>query len=75
MPVVRARRSVNARPGGWPGPEAGVGAGLEALFGPTDPQIWAPPRAGVEVLRDESGVLDAISVDRVFAVAEKALSV
>ena len=45
-----------------------------ALFGPTDPQIWAPPRPGVEVVRDASGFLDAIPVDRVFAAAKKALS-
>ncbi len=45
-----------------------------ALFGPTDPQIWAPPRAGVEVLRDDSWQLGAISVERVLDAAMKALS-
>jgi heptosyltransferase-2 len=45
-----------------------------ALFGPTDPQIWAPPRPGVEVIRDESGRLDAISVERVLEAARKRLS-
>jgi heptosyltransferase-2 len=45
-----------------------------ALFGPTDPQIWAPPRIGVEVLRDDSWQLGAISVDHVFAAAKRVLS-
>jgi heptosyltransferase-2 len=36
-----------------------------ALFGPTNPVIWAPPRMGVEVVRDVSGTLESISVKRV----------
>jgi heptosyltransferase-2 len=36
-----------------------------ALFGPSDPVVWAPPRAGVDVLRDPSGRLESIPVARV----------
>jgi heptosyltransferase-3 len=31
---------------------------IVALFGPTDPAIWAPPRSGVEVLRTDSPRMD-----------------
>jgi heptosyltransferase-2 len=37
-----------------------------ALFGPTDPAIWAPPRQGVHVLRGTPTVGN-ISVEDVFA--------
>ena len=36
-----------------------------ALFGPTDPAVWAPPRAGVQVLRGTPTVGN-ITVDEVF---------
>jgi heptosyltransferase-2 len=36
-----------------------------ALFGPTDPAVWAPPREGVHVLRG-TPTLSNISVDAVF---------
>jgi heptosyltransferase-3 len=29
-----------------------------ALFGPTDPAVWAPPRSGVHVLRGALGLMD-----------------
>jgi heptosyltransferase-2 len=38
-----------------------------ALFGPTDPDVWAPPRAGVQVLRSGVDRVD-ISVDEVESV-------
>jgi heptosyltransferase-3 len=44
-----------------------------ALFGPSDPAVWAPPRAGVTVLRDDSGDLKKIALEEVLAAAEKAL--
>jgi len=44
-----------------------------ALFGPTDPVVWAPPRAGVEILRGMPA-LDAVSVDEVVGAAQKVLS-
>jgi heptosyltransferase-2 len=43
---------------------------IVALFGPTDPAVWAPPRAGVQVLRGAPTVAN-ISVDEVF---EKAVA-
>jgi len=39
-----------------------------ALFGPTDPVIWAPPRKGVHVLRAPSA-LSSLTVEQVLAVA------
>jgi heptosyltransferase-2 len=39
-----------------------------ALFGPTDPAVWAPPRAGVRVLRG-TPTLKNISVEDVFQAA------
>jgi ADP-heptose:LPS heptosyltransferase len=43
---------------------AAVGAPVIALFGPTDPALWAPRGANVRVIA--AGTLDAISVDAVF---------
>jgi heptosyltransferase-2 len=39
-----------------------------ALFGPTDPAVWAPPRAGVRVLR-APGAMATLPVDAVLAAA------
>jgi heptosyltransferase-2 len=39
-----------------------------ALFGPTDPAVWAPPRKGVHVLRGKTGLKD-IAVPDVLAAA------
>ncbi len=39
-----------------------------ALFGPTDPTIWAPPRKGVRVLKGNPSIQD-ISGDEVFSAA------
>ena len=44
-----------------------------ALFGPTDPTVWAPPRAGVHTLRGEP-TLATVSVDDVFQAAQKILA-
>lgn len=43
---------------------AAVGAPVIALFGPTDPALWAPQGQNVRVIA--AGTLDAISVDAVF---------
>ena len=45
-----------------------------ALFGPTDPAVWAPPRTGVGIVRDASASLKALSVETVLAAARKALA-
>ena len=45
-----------------------------ALFGPSDPAIWAPPRADVTVLRGTDG-LRSIKVDEVVTAAQRALAV
>jgi heptosyltransferase-2 len=45
---------------------------IVALFGPTDPAVWAPPRKGVHVLRGEPTVGN-ISVDEVLVAAREAL--
>jgi heptosyltransferase III len=41
-----------------------------ALFGPTDPRVWAPPRSGVRVISGAPS-LEEISVDEVFQAAVK----
>ncbi len=43
-----------------------------ALFGPTDPAVWAPPRAGVTVLRSPFG-LGSLGLEEVFQAALGAL--
>ncbi|MHB8843969.1 MAG: glycosyltransferase family 9 protein [Nitrospirota bacterium] len=43
---------------------AAAGAPVIALFGPTDPAVWAPQGPNVRVIA--AGTLDAISVDAVF---------
>jgi heptosyltransferase-2 len=45
---------------------------IVALFGPTDPVVWAPPREGVRVLRGDPTTKN-ISVDEVGAAAGAAL--
>jgi heptosyltransferase-2 len=43
-----------------------------ALFGASDPAVWAPPRAGVTVIRNPAG-LGLISVEEVAAAARPLL--
>jgi heptosyltransferase-3 len=45
---------------------------IVALFGPTDPAVWAPPRAGVRVVRGDPTIRN-IGVDEVFQAASKIL--
>ncbi|MCS6771076.1 MAG: glycosyltransferase family 9 protein [Kiritimatiellae bacterium] len=49
---------------------AAVGAPTLALFGPTDPALWAPRGARVRVLRAPDSRLDSISVEEVFRAAQ-----
>jgi heptosyltransferase-2 len=44
-----------------------------ALFGPTDPSVWAPPRTGVRVLRGDP-TLKNIAVEEVFQAATSVLT-
>ncbi len=44
-----------------------------ALFGPTDPSVWAPPRERVQVLR-EGPLVHALRVEQVLAAAQSALA-
>ena len=44
---------------------AAVGTRCVLLFGPTNPIVWAPANAGVEVIRPASGNLSDISVEQV----------
>lgn len=51
---------------------AAVGTPCVLLFGPTDPELWAPPGPHVHVLRDPAG-LEALSVDTVLASTKRHL--
>lgn len=50
---------------------AAVGAPVVALFGPTDPAIWAPRGDRVEVIRRE--VMEEITVDDVIAAVDRVI--
>ena len=51
---------------------AGKDLPIVALFGPTDPAVWAPPRAGVRVLRGEL-TMHNISLEEVYEAARERL--
>lgn len=53
---------------------AAAGAKCLLLFGPTDPDIWAPTNPGVTVLRAPCGNLDQLTVATVTAALERAKS-
>lgn len=53
---------------------AAAGAPCVLLFGPTDPQIWAPQNVGVQVIQAPGGALDALEVRDVVAKADDVLS-
>lgn len=44
------------------------------LFGPTDPAVWAPPQPHVTILREESGDLKALEIERVFLAARQVVA-
>jgi heptosyltransferase-3 len=52
---------------------AAVGTRCVLLFGPTDPQVWAPANPGVRVLEAPNGDFSRLNVDRVLAAALEAL--
>jgi len=44
---------------------AAVGANCILLFGPTDPNVWAPMNENVRVLRPPSGKLEDLQIETV----------
>jgi ADP-heptose:LPS heptosyltransferase len=63
-----------SRAGVYVGNDSGVshlaaawGAPTLALFGPTDPAVWAPLGPHVRTLRSTTGAMDGLSVDAVEA--------
>lgn len=53
---------------------AAAGAPSLLLFGPTDPDVWAPANPGVRVLRAPEGKLSALEVGAVLGTVEEMLS-
>ena len=53
---------------------AAVGVPCVLLFGPTDPDIWAPPQPYVKVLRAADGTLASLPLGTVKSVVEEALN-
>jgi len=52
---------------------AAAGANCILLFGPTDPDVWAPENENVRVLRPSSGRLDDLKTETVETVLAAAL--
>jgi heptosyltransferase-2 len=53
---------------------AAVGANCILLFGPTDPNVWAPRNENVHVLQAQSGRLDDLGIAPVKAAVKAAMS-
>ncbi len=53
---------------------AAVGTPCVLLFGPTDPDLWAPPYPGVEVVRAPDGFMGSLDLATVRTVVEAALA-
>jgi len=53
---------------------AAAGANCILLFGPTDPDVWAPKNENVRVIRPSGGKLDDLQIDTVEAVLAGLLS-
>jgi heptosyltransferase-2 len=53
---------------------AAAGANCVLLFGPTDPNIWAPRNRNVQVLRAQSGRLNDVAIAPVAAAVDAAMS-
>ncbi|PYK10938.1 MAG: hypothetical protein DME65_08575, partial [Verrucomicrobia bacterium] len=53
---------------------AAAGANCILLFGPTDPDVWAPRNENVRVLRPHTGKVDDLEVERIEAAIAAALS-
>ena len=52
---------------------AAVGTPCTLLFGPTDPDLWAPPYPAVEIVRAPDGTMDSLTLATVRAAVEAAL--
>ncbi len=77
LPVLGA---LCARAVGFIGHDSGVshiaaasGARALLLFGPTDPEVWAPKNPNVRVIRPDSGKLEDITVESVLGIANDLL--
>lgn len=77
---ARLLGAVLARAGLFVGHDSGVshlaaswGAPTLALFGPTDPQVWAPVGPRVRVVRSPAGRMDALTVESVLTAARQAV--
>ena len=53
---------------------AAVGVPCVLLFGPTDPDIWAPPQPQVRVVRSPDETLVGLPLETVKAVVTEALA-
>jgi heptosyltransferase-2 len=53
---------------------AAAGANCVLLFGPTDPDVWAPRNKNVQVLRAQSGRLNDVGIAPVKGAVVTALS-
>ncbi|MEA3367800.1 MAG: hypothetical protein U9R68_06785, partial [Planctomycetota bacterium] len=47
--------------------------GVAALFGPTNPQVWAPRGRHVRVVQSPDGTMDSIAVDAVWEALRAAI--
>jgi len=52
---------------------AGRATPVVALFGPTDPAVWAPRGEHVRVVRSADGTMDGIAVEQVWEAVREAL--
>jgi len=53
---------------------AAAGATCVLLFGPTDPDVWAPRNKNVQILRAQSGKLRDLEIEPVKIAVEAAVS-
>jgi heptosyltransferase-2 len=53
---------------------AAAGTRCVLLFGPTDPTVWAPANAGVQVVASPSGLMDDIALDSVRTMVDSVLA-
>ncbi len=53
---------------------AAVGTPCVLLFGPTDPDIWAPPYPSVEIVRAPDGFMGSLDLETVQTAVEAALA-